>query len=109
MPADAVPAAPTAIPDAAAEQAAPAEPEVQARKSLLKMKFSGPSWIEVTDGGGRVLVSQHKAAGDEVLIDGNPPLSVVIGDASKAMVEVRGEEFGLAPVTRTNVARFVVK
>jgi cytoskeleton protein RodZ len=111
MPADGVPATPAAISDAAttAEQDAPAEPEVPARKSLLKMKFSGPSWIEVTDGGGRVLVSQHKAAGDEVLLDGNPPFSVVIGDASKATVEVRGEEFSLTPVTRTNVARFVVK
>jgi cytoskeleton protein RodZ len=108
--ADAVPVAPGSTPDAAtAEPAVPAEPAAPVLKSLLKLRFSGLSWVEVTDGSGRVLLSQHKAAGDEVLLDGNPPLSVVIGDATKATVEVRGEEFSLAPVTRTNVARFVVK
>lgn len=109
-PSDALPTAFPAAPDAATpELSLSAEPEVPMRKSLLWMKFSGPSWVEVTDSEGRVLVSQNKAAGDEILLDGRPPLSVVIGDAGKAVVEVRGEEFSLAPVTRVNVARFVVK
>jgi cytoskeleton protein RodZ len=85
-----------------------AEPGATGRKSLLKLKFSGPSWVEVTGSDGKVLVSQHKNAGDEVLLDGRPPLSVVLGDAARVVVEVRGEELSLAPGTRTNVARFVV-
>jgi cytoskeleton protein RodZ len=111
MPSDAVAAAPPAASNAAstAEPAVPVDPEAPVRKSLLKLRFSGPSWVEVTDSGGKVLLSQHKAAGDEVLLNGTPPLSVVIGDASRVVVEVRGEEFSLVPVTRTNVARFVVK
>lgn len=110
MAADAAPAASSAVSDASTSQpAVPAEPEVPLHKSLLKLTFSGPSWVEVTDGGGRVLLSQHKIAGDEVLLDGSPPLSVVLGNAAKVVVEVRGEEFSLAPVTRADVARFVVK
>jgi cytoskeleton protein RodZ len=92
----------------AASTAEPAEPGATGRKSLLKLKFSGPSWVEVTGSDGKVLVSQHKNAGDEVLLDGRPPLSVVLGDAARVVVEVRGEELSLAPGTRTNVARFVV-
>ena len=110
MAADAVTAAPAAVSDAStSEPAVPAEPEAPLHKSLLKLTFSGPSWVEVTDGGGRVLLSQHKAAGDEVLLDGSPPLLVVLGNATKVGVQVRGEEFSLAPVTRADVARFVVK
>jgi cytoskeleton protein RodZ len=109
-PAGAVPAAPAAASDTSeAEPAVPAEPDVPLHMSLLKLTFSGPSWVEVTDGGGRVLLSQHQTAGDEVLLDGSPPLSVVLGNAAKVVVEVRGEEFSLAPVTRADVARFVVK
>lgn len=111
MPGDTLPVAPSSASEAApiAEPAAPAEPVAPVNTSLLTLRFSGPSWAEVTDSGGRVLLSQHNAAGDEVALDGTPPLSVVIGDAAKVMVEVRGEEFSLAPVTRANVARFVVK
>jgi cytoskeleton protein RodZ len=110
MAADALPGASSAVSDASTSgPALPAEPEVPLHKSLLRLTFNGPSWVEVTDGVGRVLLSQHKAAGDEVLLDGSPPLSVVLGNAAKVVVEVRGEEFSLAPVTRADVARFVVK
>lgn len=85
---------------------APVAPE---RIALLKLTFSGSSWVEVTDAAGRVLVSQRKDAGDELTLDGSPPLSVVVGDASKVSAEVRGEPFSVTQVTRANVARFTVK
>jgi len=109
-----------AVPAAAVEEkigdegdAAPAPPAEAAvapeRIALLKLTFSGPSWVEVTDAAGRVLVSQHKDAGDELALDGGAPLSVVVGDASKVSAEVRGEPFAVTHVTRANVARFTVK
>ena len=75
---------------------------------FLKVRFTGPSWVEVKDAEGKVLLSQHSAAGAEHVIEGTPPFYVVIGDTTKAAVEVRGESYDLAPHTRQNVARFTV-
>jgi cytoskeleton protein RodZ len=75
---------------------------------FLRVRFSGPSWVEVKDAEGKVLLSQHSAAGAEHVIEGTPPFYVVIGDTTKAAVEVRGENYDLAPHTRQNVARFTV-
>jgi cytoskeleton protein RodZ len=74
----------------------------------LKLRFTGNSWAEVKDAEGKVLYSQHNAAGVEAAVEGTPPLYVVIGDTTKTAVEVRGESFDLAPHTRQNVARFTI-
>jgi cytoskeleton protein RodZ len=75
---------------------------------LLKIRFTGSSWAEVKDAEGKVLHSQHNNAGVEQVVEGTPPFYVVIGDAGKAVVEVRGEPYDLAPHTRQNVARFTI-
>ena len=75
---------------------------------LLKLHFNGASWAEVKDAEGKLLHSQHSQTGSEYVIEGTPPFYVVIGDANKATVEVRGEAYDLAPHTRQNVARFTV-
>lgn len=75
---------------------------------LLKLRFGGASWAEVKDAEGKVLHSQHNPAGAEHVIEGTPPFYVVIGDATRTSVEVRGEVYDLAPHTRQNVARFTV-
>lgn len=97
----ATPAAPAVAP--AAEQI---EPLLAA--PTLKLRFTGNSWAEVKDAEGKVLYSQHNAAGVEAAIEGTPPLYVVIGDTTRTAVEVRGESFDLAPHTRQNVARFTI-
>jgi cytoskeleton protein RodZ len=105
-----VPSAPgaAATPDtaAAADTAALTTPVPPA--PFLKVRFTGPSWVEVKDAEGKVLLSQHSAAGAEHVVEGTPPFYVVIGDTTKAAVEVRGESYDLAPHTRQNVARFTV-
>ncbi len=75
---------------------------------LLKLHFNGPSWAEVKDAEGKVLHSQQSQTGAEYVIEGTPPFYVVIGDANKAAVEVRGEAYDLTPHTRQNVARFTI-
>jgi cytoskeleton protein RodZ len=72
------------------------------------LRFGGASWAEVKDAEGKVLHSQHNPAGAEYVIEGTPPFYVVIGDATRTSVEVRGEVYDLAPHTRQNVARFTV-
>jgi len=96
-------------PAAAVEPApAPSQPLNEAG-SILLLSFSGSSWVEVTDASGKVVVSQTAGAGEAIQPAGKPPFSVVIGDASRATVKVRGEAFDLEPVTRANIARFTVK
>jgi Domain of unknown function (DUF4115) len=75
---------------------------------LLKLRFIGPSWAEVKDAEGKVLHSQHNVAGADFVIEGTPPFYVVIGDTTKATVEVRGENYDMVPHTRQNVARFTI-
>jgi cytoskeleton protein RodZ len=104
-------AAQPATDGAPATEAAPATP-VEAppgKPALLSISFSGVSWVEVTDAQGSVVVSQLARSGEVLQPAGVPPFDVVIGDASKAAVAVRGEALSLDPVTRGNVARFTVK
>ncbi len=98
-----------AMPDPAAAATDPASLTTPLLPApLLKVRFTGPSWIEVKDAEGKVLLSQHSAAGAEHVIEGTPPFYVVIGDATKAAVEVRGESYDLTQYTRQYVARFTV-
>jgi cytoskeleton protein RodZ len=99
VPAPAEVAEPTVRPSVIATGAAP----------TLALRFNGASWAEVTDRNGKILLSQLNAAGAEHALDGELPLTVVIGDANFASVEVRGAAFSLQPFTRNNVARFVIK
>ena len=99
IPAPAEVAEPTVRPSVIATGAAP----------TLALRFNGASWAEVTDRNGKILLSQLNAAGAEHALDGDLPLTVVIGDANFASVEVRGAAFSLQPFTRNNVARFVIK
>ena len=87
---------------------APSQPLAE-EASVLAIRFNGPSWVEVTDAAGKVLVSQIAREGELLQPAGTLPLSVVIGDASKATVSVRGQSFNLDAATRSNIARFSVK
>jgi len=106
-------AAPATVEPAVASVSSPtpgSEPQIEPLppSPLLKLHFNGQSWAEVKDAEGKVLHSQHNQAGTDYVIEGTPPFYVVIGDANRATVEVRGEAYDLAPHTRQNVARFTV-
>lgn len=72
-------------------------------------RVKGPSWVEVTDAKGQVLMRRNLVQGDDVGVSGALPLSVVVGRADVTDVEVRGKPFNLAPIAKDNVARFEVK
>ena len=108
-------AAATAAADPVPAPADTAEPTVAASavasgaSPTLVLRFNGTSWAEVTDRGGKILLSQLNSEGQEHALDGELPLTVVIGDANFTSVEVRGAVFNLKPFTRNNVARFTIK
>lgn len=69
---------------------------------------SDEAWLEVTDGGGRQLVSSLNRAGAERVVQGRGPFTFVIGNASHVRIEHNGREFDLKPHTRVEVARFTI-
>lgn len=105
-----------AQPDAAAGPApVPAPvPATAAPTSLVPVElvsFSAikPSWVEVLDGRGSVVLRRQLAAGETAGISGITPLKVVVSSADVVTVLVRGQALALAPLSKDNVARFEVK
>ena len=68
-----------------------------------------PSWIEVLDGGGQVLLSRVVLPGETVGLDGPLPWRVKIGNARATQLVFRGQPVDLAPSTRDNVVRLELK
>jgi len=75
---------------------------------IVVFKTSAESWVEVTDAKGNILLSRKMSAGEEAAASGALPLTAVVGRADVTLVQVRGQSFDLAPVSRGNVARFEV-
>ncbi len=96
----------------AAENPAPAAPEAAipapagAKRMLrVELQFKADSWVEAKDPAGAVLTAQIHPAGAKRVIEGKPPLSLVIGNASGVQVRFDGKDVDLAPHTRVGVAR----
>jgi cytoskeleton protein RodZ len=76
---------------------------------IVVLRTRGESWVEVVDAKGVVAVRKIMAPGETAGASGALPLSVTVGKADRTQVEVRGKAFDLKPVSKDNVARFVVK
>jgi len=87
----------------AAQMPAPANEE------LLRFKSHGKTWLEIADGKGAVVLRRVLADGEQTAAGGQPPLSVVIGNADATEVWVRGKVFDIKSIAQGNVARFEVK
>jgi cytoskeleton protein RodZ len=74
--------------------------------SAAVLRANAPSWVQVRDARGRVLMSRTLDAGESVDVDGAPPLKFTIGNAKATELRFRGKPVDLAPTTgRDNVAR----
>ena len=112
-PAVAAPAvvAPAASVEAAAAPApapAPAASAAVAGATTLRIQARAATWIQVR-GAGKVLEQKTLNAGEFFETQAPKPLSVVIGRAEAADVQVDGVAFDLAAIAKVNVARFEVK
>lgn len=100
------PAAELAAPAAPASAPAAAPPAaVSATDAPLVLATRADSWIEVTDGSGRTLLSRVVAAGERVALDAAPPLRLVVGNAGATELRFRGRVVDLQPLASNNVAR----
>lgn len=72
----------------------------------LELKLSQASWVEITAADGRKLEYGLIMAGSSRRYDSAQPLSVRLGNAEGAQVEIDGKPVEIAPFIRANVARF---
>jgi cytoskeleton protein RodZ len=76
--------------------------------AVLRINVQNDSWIEITDAGGRVLLSALQPAGAQQDLSGRAPFTVVVGNAPGVHIEYAGKPVDLTPYTRGNVARFAL-
>ncbi|MDB5752694.1 MAG: hypothetical protein JWP65_3115, partial [Ramlibacter sp.] len=93
----------------AALAAASAATPPLASAGVVVFRTSGSSWVQVTDAKGTSVLRRLMEAGETVAADGALPLTVTVGNMQATEVQVRGQPYNLAPVSRDNVARFEVK
>ena len=112
----AVPEASRPVPNASVQ---PVVPAVDAGKPAnaataikgngIRLVFAGQSWVEIRDGRGKIILSEMNPGGSERQIDGVPPFSVVVGNASQVRIAYNGAQVDLASHLRGDVARLTLK
>jgi cytoskeleton protein RodZ len=73
------------------------------------LEFTEDSWVEITDGDGKTLMAQLNHGGSRRLISGQPPLSLVIGNASAVRVVYNDALIDLKPHVKVEVARLTLQ
>lgn len=76
---------------------------------LLKLTFGTQSWVEIHDRTGRKIFSRLNAAGTEQVVSGEPPLTLVVGNARGVRLTRNGQAVDLAPYTNVSVARLTLE
>lgn len=97
------PAAPEAVP---AANEAPAIPDGHRR---IEFEFQRESWVEIRDRAGKRLTSQVNPPGTRKVVEGEPPFSVVIGNAAHVRVIYRDAPVDLKPHSKGDVARLTLE
>lgn len=107
---------PVVSPEPATESAPAAQaPEGQPSQveapvpNVLKFSFAQPSWVEVRDRNGQVIFSQKNPAGSQRDVEGQPPFSVVIGNAAHVTVHYKGNPVDLSKRSKDDVARLTIE
>lgn len=102
---------PTLVPPPGVE-ASPAVAAPPMRKpgmSQIVFLFDADSWVEVSDAAGRTIFSQMNPKGTTQVVEGRPPLRMVVGNASYVRVQYNDQAVDLRPHTRVEVARLTLE
>jgi cytoskeleton protein RodZ len=77
--------------------------------SVMSIRATSESWVEVSQASGTVLLRRLLREGEVVNFSSPPPYAVLLGRAEAAEVTVRGQRFDTSAIARNSVARFEVK
>lgn len=116
-----IPLAPERIVDAPAAEAAgtargggsvpsalPA-PAASPRTASVEVTFMQDSWLEVRDEGGKLLFSGTGKANTSQTVTGEPPLDVLVGNASGVRIAYNQKPVDLNAHASRNIARFTLE
>lgn len=76
--------------------------DASATTAALRLQFGEESWTEITDGNGKLISSQINPPGSELDIEGQLPLSLVIGHATATRLYQDGNPVDLVPHTSSS-------
>jgi len=91
-------------PRLAAGGSAAGEPE-----RTIRLAFDRESWVEIRDGRGKLIFSQLNPPGSSQVVQGEAPLSLIVGNARGVRMAYQDREIDLGPYTRVDVARFTLE
>lgn len=82
-----------------------------AGRAAIRMTFDTDSWVEIRDKDNKILFSQTNQVGTEqnINVNGNPPYSLVIGNAKAVHLYYKGRAVDLAPHIKVEVARLTLE
>jgi len=104
--------APAAAPvtPATAEAPVPSNlPMAEVGGQRLQFAFDGDAWVEVKDKSGKVIFYQLNPKGSQQSVRGNPPFSLVIGNAAHVRLTYNDKPVDLAPHIKVDVARLTIE
>jgi cytoskeleton protein RodZ len=104
--------APSGAPEgatAASPQAGAAAGAMSAAERTVRLAFDRESWVEIRDARGKLIFSQLNPPGSSQVVQGEAPLSLVVGNAHSVRVAYQDREIDLAPFTRVDVARLTLE
>ncbi|MEG0880417.1 MAG: DUF4115 domain-containing protein, partial [Janthinobacterium sp.] len=103
------PAPAAGTPAAGTPSATAGAPLLPGQQSLV-FNASAPSWVQVKDARGAVVLSKNLAAGESAQVAAQLPVQVVVGRVAVTTLQVGGQAFDLAAAAQgKDVARFEVK
>jgi cytoskeleton protein RodZ len=77
--------------------------------ATLLLTYQGPSWTEIRDRSGQIIVSRLVMPGSVEPVKGVPPFDITLGNAHVVTLVFRGKSVDLSPYTRQNVARLTLQ
>jgi cytoskeleton protein RodZ len=84
-------------------------PVANAGGSQLDLKFSGESWVEISDADGRRLLHGLIEAGGARALNGTPPLRVVLGNSPAVALQMNGRPVSIEGLAhRDGSARLLI-
>jgi cytoskeleton protein RodZ len=99
----------TAAVSVAAQPAAAVPAAAPAGRATLRMIFDQESWVEIKDAQGNTIFGQLTPAGSRRSVSGEPPLTVVVGNAVGVRLTYKDQSVDLAAHTQANVARVTLE
>ena len=101
----------TAVSEPVASDAKAQADSTVAAKATAKLKFSftQPAWLSVKGRDNKMIVNKNKPANSEEALEGQPPFTIIIGNATGSSLIYGDKQIDLAPHTKYNVVRLTLE